>query len=99
MKWSFVVQVDSTQARRNTCPKSRTRGAFDLREDWVKEVRDNGIVETQYVHTDSNLADMFTKRLPIWKFQQFVNTILSFQSVQILEGQVYLSFISGLTCE
>ena len=102
VKWPFVVQVDSTQARsfkRDTCPKSRTRGAFDLREDWVKEVRNDGIVETQYVHTDSNLADMFTKRLPIWKFQQFVNTILSFQSVQILEGQVYLSFISGLTCE
>ena len=63
-----MVQVDSTQARRNTCPKSRTRGAFDLREDWVKEVRDNGIVETQYVHTDSNLADMFTKSCQFGSF-------------------------------
>ena len=37
------MNCDSKQAisfQEDTCPKSRIRGSFDLREDWVAEVRD-----------------------------------------------------------
>ena len=43
VSWPFVVNCDSKQAisfQQDTCPKSRIRGSFDLREDWVAEVRD-----------------------------------------------------------
>lgn len=96
VQWPFVVQVDSNQAQsfqQDTCAKSRTRGAFDLREDWVRELRDGKTVSTKHVSTDDNLADMFTETLPIWKFQDFVSRIQNSQSVQILGGQVYFSFM------
>ena len=43
VSWPFVVYCDSKQAisfQEDTCPKSRNRGSFDLRGDWVAEVRD-----------------------------------------------------------
>ena len=40
--WPFVVNCVFKQAiifQEDTCPKSRIRGSFDLREGWVAEVK------------------------------------------------------------
>ena len=77
----FVLQIDSKQAhsfQRDTCPKSKIRGSFDMREDWVQEVRDLSVVTTKLVDTSRNLADIFTKCLPRAKFKRICDMINNF---------------------
>ena len=77
----FVLQIDSKQAhsfQRDTCPKSKIRGSFDMREDWVQEVRDLSVVTTKLVDTSRNLADIFTKCLPRAKFKRIYDMINNF---------------------
>ena len=74
----FVLQIESKQAysfQRDTCPKSKIRGSFDMREDWVQEVRDSSVVITKLIDTSRNLADIFTKCLPRAKIQRIFNMI------------------------
>ena len=69
----FALQIDSKQAhsfQRDTCPKSKIRGSFDMRGDWVQELRDLSVVETKLIDTSRNLADIFTKCLPRAKFEK-----------------------------
>jgi hypothetical protein len=70
--------VDSKQAKsfnESTCPKSAIRGSFDWREDWVDEVRDLGVVKTEYISSSSNLADLLTKCLSRPKFSRLFSLI------------------------
>ena len=47
-----------------------------LRYHWLREQVREKILKLSYVRTDDNLADPFTKVLPKFKFQKFVNTWL-----------------------
>ena len=83
ISWQFVVNCDSKQAisfQRDTCPKSRIRGSFDLREDWVAEVREQKMVEMAKVSGEKNLADLMTKSMPTWKFRRMFKLIQDFQT-------------------
>ena len=83
ISWPFVVNCDSKQAisfQQDTCPKSKIRGSFDLREDWVAEIRDQKVVSMAKVPGEKNLADLMTKCMPTWKFQRMFKTIHNFQS-------------------
>jgi hypothetical protein len=83
ISWPFVVNCDSQQAisfQQDTCPKSKIRGSFDLREDWVAEVRDQKEVSMAKVPGEKNLADLMTKCMPTWKFQRMYKMIQNFQS-------------------
>ena len=83
VSWPFVVNCDSKQAisfQEDTCPKSKIRGSFDLREDWVAEVRDQKIVQMAKIDGEKNCADIFTKCMPTWKFKKMFQLISSFQS-------------------
>lgn len=45
--WPFVLNTDSTQARsfqHNTCPASKLRTYFDLRDKSIQELRDKGLI-------------------------------------------------------
>jgi hypothetical protein len=78
VKWPLVLRVDNTQSiafQRNTCLQSRLRGVIDLRKQWVQELRDLNKIATAKIHTDENLADIFTKCLPGYKFQEKLNQI------------------------
>ena len=46
-----------------TNPNSKLKGIFDLREQWVKELRDKRIAAAVKIATDKNVADMMTKCL------------------------------------
>ena len=79
VSWPLVVQVDSKQARSfasDTCPRSKIRGSFDLREDWVSEIRDEKVVKTVEVASQDNYADLFTKCLPRGVYLKLRNAIL-----------------------
>ena len=83
VSWPFVVNCDSKQAisfQEDTCPKSRIRGSFDLREDWVAEVRDQKIVQMSWIHGEKNRSDIMTKCMPTWKFRRMFKLIQDLQS-------------------
>ena len=83
VSWPFVVNCDSKQAisfQEDTCPKSRIRGSFDLREDWVAEVRDQKIVQMSWIHGEKNCSDIMTKCMPTWKFRRMFKLVQDFQS-------------------
>jgi hypothetical protein len=83
VSWPFVVNCDSKQAisfQEDTCPKSRIRGSFDLREDWVAEVRDQEVVQMSWIHGEKNCSDIMTKCMPTWKFRKMFKLVQDFQS-------------------
>ena len=82
VSWPFGVSCDSKQAnsfQEDTCPKSRIRGSFDLREDWVAEVRDQKIVQMPWIHGEKNCSDIMTKCMPTWKFRRMLKLVPDFQ--------------------
>ena len=83
VSWPFVVNCDSKQAisfQQDTCPKSKIRGSFDLREDWVAEVRDQKIVQMAKIEGTKNCSDIMTKCMLTWKFLRMIELIATFQS-------------------
>ena len=52
-------------------------GVFDLREKWVSELKDTRVMEAVKIHTDSNVADLFTKCHARAKYQDLVARIRS----------------------
>ena len=72
------VQVDNTTAElfaKGTVKNSKLRH-IDLRQLWVKTLRDKNIVLPVHVHTDNNLADIFTKILDENKFTQLRSKLM-----------------------
>ena len=60
----LVVHVDNKQVESfcgETCARSKLRGCFDLREQWVEDLRNINILKVKWVDTKENLADFFTK--------------------------------------
>ena len=58
------IQVDNSTClsfQHRTNPDTRLRGCYDLRDERISELRDSTELETVYVHTDKNLADLLTK--------------------------------------
>ena len=71
------VQVDNTQAQSFAegtwhCVQSKLRGNFDIREQWVQELRDSKKLVVEYVHTTNNIADLFTKPHSTPRFEQLL---------------------------
>jgi hypothetical protein len=66
VKWPMEVFVDNSSGisfQQSTNPNTKLRGIYDMREAWVQELRNKFKVKAVKVHTDKNLADMFTKCL------------------------------------
>ena len=53
---------------------------------WVKELRDQLVVATQYVDSEENLADILTKGMPGPKFAKMKQKIVDFKGTPSLEG-------------
>ena len=63
----LTVHVDNMQAAafsRNTVLNSKLRGIFDLRADWVAELKHKLELRVEYVDTVNNPADPLTKAHP-----------------------------------
>ena len=54
---------------------SRVGEIFDFREAWAAEMRDQGSIDTEYVASEMNLADVFTKCMPTYKFKRMIQQI------------------------
>ena len=76
--WPMNVKVDNKQSetfQKGTCLQSRLRGCIDLRDAWVKELRDKTKISVSHVDTESNMADILTKCMPNYKFQKQLKLI------------------------
>jgi hypothetical protein len=74
----IVLQVDNSQAKsfqEGTCVNSRLRGTFDIRSDWVQELRQRHKVKVQHVSSVNNCADLCTKAHSTQRFKQLLNLI------------------------
>jgi hypothetical protein len=61
--WPFAMKSDSTQAvsfQRATAPNSKLRRCFDMRNAAVAELRDQGVVVSEHILRDFNVADLLT---------------------------------------
>ena len=73
VRWPLKISCDSAGAisfKSDTCPVSKIRGAFDYRKDWVEDPKESGIVEVDKVKEARNMADIFTKAYPTYKFKE-----------------------------
>ena len=73
------IKVDNLQARsfaRGTCVAyCKIRSRFDMRAEWVGELRDSGAIEVDYVTSTDNLADLLTKSHKNVRFEQLMGMI------------------------
>ena len=59
----------------DTCFKSKMKH-INNRQEWVKILRDKSICTPVHVDTKDNLADIFTKILPVSEFTRLRNHIM-----------------------
>ena len=74
----YKLQIDNTAAKtfaKNTATKTKLKH-IDVRQDWVRTLRDKKISEPIGVPGEINLADMFTKILPRATFERHRNHCL-----------------------
>ena len=78
LPWPIVVKVDNNQAisfKYSTCATSKLRGMIDNRENWVRELKDDNIVQVEYVPSNCNYADILSKCIVGGEFNRMVNMI------------------------
>jgi len=74
----FVLQMDNAAAEvfcNNTASYSRLKH-IDLRQWWVRKLRDSNIMTPRHIDTKLNLADMFTKGLTGSSFKNMRDQVL-----------------------
>ena len=59
----FVDNAAGVSFQHGTNPNSQLKGIFDLREQWVKQLRDKRRANAAKISTDKNVADMMAKCL------------------------------------
>ena len=74
----LTMQLDNKAALAfsdNSALKSKLKH-IDVRQEWVKTLRNKSIIETIHVPSSDNLADLFTKILPEPDFVRMRNRIM-----------------------
>ena len=92
VRWPMVVGTDSAQARsfqRDTCPSSKLRGCFQVRDSWVRELRDQKMVSVDKIPRELNMADMLTHCLVKCKFKDSIMRAQNFQQYKARGACVY----------
>jgi hypothetical protein len=78
VKWPLKVYTDSSGAysfQRDSCPDSKLKGCFDLREEWVADLQREERIDVCMCTDPENKADVLTKCLPTYKFKSRVDQI------------------------
>ena len=94
LTYPLNVKVDSRPAmsfQKGTCVESKLRGTYDLRDKRIKELRDQGRVETDYVATKDNKADMFTKCMSTKRSDYLLRLIDNRNWVQMQPGADWIT--------
>ena len=78
VKWPCRIHVDNDSGisfQKATTPNSKLKGVFDLRWNWIKELRDNKRVQAVPIDTTKNIADLFTKCLSASTIRNLINEV------------------------
>ena len=78
LPWPMIIHVDNQQVisfQKGSCVNSKLKGMIDTRESWVRELRDDGMVEVVKVKGELNWADILTKCIVGWEFVNKVKNI------------------------
>ena len=89
VEWPFTIRVDNTQAiafHSDTCINSKVRGNFDLRDEFVVELRDEKVVRVEKVDTVENYADVLTKCTAGARFNYVVGRVVGEGGGDVQEG-------------
>lgn len=90
--WPVLVGTDSSQAlsfQRDACPNSKIRGCFQLRDSWVRDLRNKKEVKIQKIPRNLNMADLMTHCLSNCKFQDGLSRALNFEQYNCRGACVY----------
>ena len=74
----MILQVDNTAAIafiEDSCERSNLKH-IDVRQNWVRELRNRSVVVPTHVPSAANLADLFTKILDVQTFELLRNMML-----------------------
>ena len=66
VQWPMEIHVDNASGvsfQKSTNPNSKLKGIFDMREEWVNELRDRKKVTAVKVSTDKNIADRYEDKM------------------------------------
>ena len=69
----------------STCLHSKLRGIFDIREDWVLELRQRSELLVVYVQSEHNIADLLTKSHTTARYQQLLGKIRDKANIRHLQ--------------
>lgn len=75
MEWPMQIWVDNEQAvvfQKGTCVNSKLKGTFDMRLQWIGELKADNIVKGAKVDRENNLSDILTHCQPSGKFTKAV---------------------------
>ena len=64
--YPFPILVDNAAGvsfQGATCPASKLKGIFNIRQHWVQDLQDMAVTKAVKVDTTKNIADVFTKCL------------------------------------
>jgi len=78
VQWPLTILVDNTQAitfQKGTCVNSKLRGTFDMRREFVGELRNSKEIDTKYISRDKNFADTLTHCQPSGPYNHGVERI------------------------
>ena len=81
----YTMYVDNEQCisfTKNITVNSRLRTTFNLKDKWIKELRDDKIVQVKHVSGIRNPADILTKALPAYKHKVILNIIQHIRTPQ-----------------
>ena len=94
----LTVHVDNMQAvafSRDTVLNSKLRGIFDLRADWVAELKDKLELRVEHVDSVNNPADLVTKAHPQSRFQQLLGLIGHKRTKQVTMDIHHKAFLAS----
>ena len=78
VEWPLTILVDNTQAitfQKGTCVNSKLRGTFDMRREFVGELRNSQEIATKHISRDKNKADLLTHCQPSGPYNQSVQQL------------------------
>jgi hypothetical protein len=81
VKWPLTILVDNTQAitfQKGTCMNSKLRGTFDMRREFVGELRNSQEITTKHISREKNHADLLTHCQPSGPYNQGVQQLQNY---------------------
>ena len=78
VKWPITIGVDNEQAKKfsnDVTSSTKLKSVFNLKDARIKEMKDDGIVNTIHVGSSNNPADLYTKVHSNSRFKHLLNLV------------------------